>query len=93
MHSIRRLALVAMAGAGAIVAMHQVRVRRLLEVERVRTRIATDLHDDVAASLSQIAVLSQTASRQAARGSAEAEGSLERITDLSGSVVNSSRTK
>jgi len=54
----------------------------------VRTRIATDLHDDIGASLSQIAVLSQAASRQAARGSTEAKGSLERITDLSGNVVD-----
>jgi signal transduction histidine kinase/sugar lactone lactonase YvrE len=69
-------------------AVYRIRVARLLEVERVRTRIATDLHDDIGASLSQIAVLSQAASRQAARGSAEAKGSLERITDLSGNVVD-----
>ncbi|HET9298750.1 MAG TPA: two-component regulator propeller domain-containing protein, partial [Candidatus Polarisedimenticolaceae bacterium] len=69
-------------------AVYRIRVARLLEVERVRTRIATDLHDDIGASLSQIAVLSQAASRQAARGSAEAKGSLERITDLSGGVVD-----
>jgi signal transduction histidine kinase len=54
----------------------------------VRTRIATDLHDDIGASLSQIAVLSQYASRQAARGSAETGQSLERITELSGAVVD-----
>jgi signal transduction histidine kinase len=60
----------------------------LLELERVRTRIATDLHDDVGSSLSQIAVLSQYASRQAARGGEEAKGSLARITELSGSVVD-----
>jgi signal transduction histidine kinase/ligand-binding sensor domain-containing protein len=69
-------------------AAYRIRVARLLEVERVRTRIATDLHDDIGASLSQIAVLSQAASRQAARGSADAKGSLERITDLSGGVVD-----
>ena len=31
----------------------------MLELERVRTRIATDLHDDIGASLSQIAILSE----------------------------------
>jgi signal transduction histidine kinase len=36
-------------------------VARLLEIERVRTRIAADLHDDIGASLSQIAILSEVA--------------------------------
>jgi signal transduction histidine kinase len=38
---------------------HRARVARLLAVERMRTRIATDLHDDIGASLSQIAILSE----------------------------------
>ena len=82
------LALSALALALIARGIYRIRVQRLLEVERVRTRIASDLHDDIGASLSQIAVLSQAASRQAARGSAEAKGSLERITDLSGNVVD-----
>jgi signal transduction histidine kinase/ligand-binding sensor domain-containing protein len=73
----------------ALVALaYRVRVARLIALERVRTRIATDLHDDVGASLSQIAVLSQLASRQAARGAPETGVSLERITELAGSVVD-----
>ena len=82
------LALAALSAGLIAYSVYRIRVARLLEVERVRTRIATDLHDDIGASLSQIAVLSQAASRQAARGSAEAKGSLERITDLSGNVVD-----
>src|ERR1022692_2117006 len=38
---------------------HRYNLNRLLELERVRTRIATDLHDDIGASLSQIAILSE----------------------------------
>jgi ligand-binding sensor domain-containing protein/two-component sensor histidine kinase len=82
------IGLVGVALAGIVAALYRVRVARLVELERVRTRIATDLHDDVGASLSQIAVLSQYASRQAARGGDEARGSLARITELSGSVVD-----
>jgi signal transduction histidine kinase len=82
------LALSAMALVGIVAVVYRARVARLLELERVRTRIATDLHDDVGASLSQIAVLSQYASRQASRGDDEARGSLARITELSGSVVD-----
>jgi len=82
------LGLASMALFGLVAVLYRGRVARLLELERVRTRIATDLHDDVGASLSQIAVLSQFASRQASRGEDEVKGSLARITELSGSVVD-----
>jgi signal transduction histidine kinase/ligand-binding sensor domain-containing protein len=81
-------ALLALALAGSAALAYRVRVARLIELERVRMRIATDLHDDVGASLSQIAVLSQYASRQAARGAPETGASLERITELAGTVVD-----
>jgi ligand-binding sensor domain-containing protein/two-component sensor histidine kinase len=38
--------------------------RRLIELERVRTRIATDLHDDIGANLSKIAILSDVAGQE-----------------------------
>ncbi len=61
--------LAAVAALGALLAyrFHRSRVRRALELERVRTRIATDLHDDIGSSLSQIAIWSEVA----ARGSGE----------------------
>lgn len=40
--------------------------RRLIELERVRTRIATDLHDDIGANLSKIAILSEVAGHELA---------------------------
>jgi ligand-binding sensor domain-containing protein/signal transduction histidine kinase len=51
------------AGAAAY-QLHRFRMRRVLELERVRTRIATDLHDDIGASLSQVAILSEVASHK-----------------------------
>ena len=39
--------------------LHRVQVARLLELERVRTRIAADLHDDLSSSLSRISILSE----------------------------------
>ena len=40
---------------------YRYRVAQLLALERMRTRIATDLHDEVGSSLSQIAILSEVA--------------------------------
>jgi signal transduction histidine kinase len=52
--------LLGLTAAGAMIYMaHRIRVARLLALERLRTRIATDLHDDIGASLSQIAILSE----------------------------------
>jgi ligand-binding sensor domain-containing protein/two-component sensor histidine kinase len=55
-----------LAGAGAR-ALFNYRVRQLLAMERLRTRIATDLHDDIGASLTQISILSELARRGASR--------------------------
>jgi signal transduction histidine kinase len=43
------------------VSLYRYRVAHLLALERVRTRIASDLHDDIGSSLSQIAILSEVA--------------------------------
>jgi ligand-binding sensor domain-containing protein/two-component sensor histidine kinase len=45
-------------------AFYGYRVARLLELERVRTRIASDLHDDIGANLTRIAILSEVAHSQ-----------------------------
>ena len=46
-------------------ALHRYRLAQAVAVADVRTRIATDLHDDIGASLSQIAILSEVAQRTA----------------------------
>src|SRR5262249_18729189 len=55
------LALVAVSLGFGVYAAYRVRVTRLLELERVRTRLATDLHDDIGANLSLIAMVSEVA--------------------------------
>jgi len=60
------LFLLALTGTALATAAYRYRVDRLLEMERLRTRIATDLHDDMGASLSQISILSELAGKGAA---------------------------
>jgi signal transduction histidine kinase/ligand-binding sensor domain-containing protein len=64
-------ALLILTAAGGY-ALHRYRLNHLLAVERVRTRLATDLHDDLGAGLAEIAILSEVARRQPANGAAEA---------------------
>ena len=58
------LMLAALLAGLAVYIIHHYRVARLVELERVRTRIATDLHDDIGASLSRIAILCEVAKQQ-----------------------------
>jgi signal transduction histidine kinase/ligand-binding sensor domain-containing protein len=62
------------------------REERLAELEKVRARIATDLHDDVGSSLTQIAILSEVAQAQA-NGNGSATEPLVKITDVSNELV------
>jgi PAS domain S-box-containing protein len=70
-------------------ALRRSREERLAELERVRKRIATDLHDDVGSTLTRISLLSEVVRRQVDRIDASLDGPLSGIASLSRELVSS----
>ena len=80
----------ALAGlAGLVLAAHRYRVGQAVKLERMRTAIATDLHDDIGASLSQIAVLSEVARVDGNLGQTQANDRLDRVATLARELADS----
>jgi len=82
------LALVSVVAGLAIYSIYRYRLGRLLELERIRTRIATDLHDDVGSGLSQVSILSEVIIRRVGPEKDVAE-QLSAIGSLSRDLVDS----
>jgi len=59
--------------SGFIFSIYRFRVKRLFEMERLRTRIASDLHDDVGTNLSSIILSSQIIEKKFSFGAEEKE--------------------
>lgn len=81
--------LASLAAALLIYFTYRFRVRRLIELERVRTRIATDLHDDIGASLSRMAILSEVVKRQTSSNGEQSKAMLGEIADSARGLVDS----
>jgi ligand-binding sensor domain-containing protein/signal transduction histidine kinase len=69
-------------------ALRKSREERLAELERVRRRIATDLHDDIGSSLTQITILSEVAHQHVERGDQNGLEPLSRIIRVSNELVD-----
>jgi ligand-binding sensor domain-containing protein/signal transduction histidine kinase len=88
----RRWWFLALAGtglAGLALQLHGHRLRRQLELEHVRTHIASDLHDDIGSSLTQIAILSEVAARDLGVQEASTRETLAGIARASREAVGS----
>jgi signal transduction histidine kinase len=81
------LALAAAVFAAVAFAAARARANRDLSLERMRARIAADLHDDIGSSLARISILSEVARLKA--GSGEAAALLGEIAETSRSLVGS----
>lgn len=69
--------------------LHRYRLSRALEMERLRTRIATDLHDDIGSGLSQIAILSEVARKHVTEENSLTAEPLIKIAGLSRELMDS----
>jgi ligand-binding sensor domain-containing protein/signal transduction histidine kinase len=72
-----------------VLAFYRSRIKRVVELERVRTRIATDLHDDIGSSLSQIAILSEVSRQRLGKQENGVGESLAQIANTSRDLVDS----
>jgi ligand-binding sensor domain-containing protein/signal transduction histidine kinase len=82
---------IALATAVTAYIIYRNRLNKLLEIERTRTRIATDLHDDIGSNLSKIALLSELVKMKLTNGGEENRNMLATIADVSRSTVDSMR--
>ncbi len=75
----------------------RIRTSRLIEIEKIRTRIASDLHDEIGSGLTHIAMLSEHSIRETGEGQRtdspddkfSSVRSMERIGKISRSLVDS----
>lgn len=68
--------------------IYKSRLKRLLELEKVRTRIATDLHDDIGANLTRISLLSEVARQNSQNGNGKLLSSIAEIARESVASMN-----
>ena len=82
------IALAAAAAAAAVHLAYRLRLQRQLEVERLRARIAADLHDDLGASLSRVAIMSESARLHLDRSPEESRERLGEIASTARGMVD-----
>jgi signal transduction histidine kinase/ligand-binding sensor domain-containing protein len=82
------LLLAGLAAVGAGYVAHRSRLAGALRLERIRARIATDLHDDIGSSLSQISILSEVSRQRIRNDPATAHEPLGLIAETSRELVD-----
>lgn len=82
------LALILMSVGALAYALHRYRVAQAVEIQRVRTRIAADLHDDVGAGLSEIALLCELIREQKVIVPSESPAMLARVAERARELVD-----
>jgi signal transduction histidine kinase/streptogramin lyase len=82
------LALLAASAGGILYAAHRYRTEQLLEIERMRLRLASDLHDELGSGLASIGVLSEFAN-QGLHDKGQASDAISRVAEISRELLES----
>lgn len=83
-----KLLCVVVAGMIMFVIFHN-RMQKLREIRRIRNKIASDLHDDLGATLSSISIMSELVNQQVRDQSPQASSLLEKIGSSSRNMIES----
>jgi streptogramin lyase len=75
--------LVASAVVALGIVLYRIRIRKLLEIERIRASIATDLHDDIGSTLTEMALFSDVGLRELRSHSGDGRISEEDVVKVS----------
>ncbi|MHB1687658.1 MAG: ligand-binding sensor domain-containing protein [Ignavibacteriaceae bacterium] len=86
-----------LAGSMVIIFLISYRVRHLLNIERFRTKLAADLHDNIGSSLTEISIISEVISRkldlsnrlESSKAASDVLKSLNMISDKSRNLIDS----
>ena len=73
----------------ALYLIYRYRLQKFIEIERIRLEIATDLHDDIGSSLSQISLISEVLATKQNGFHEDEKRSLETIAETSRTAVGS----
>jgi ligand-binding sensor domain-containing protein/two-component sensor histidine kinase len=73
--------------AGLVYLVHRIKVNRLLDMEKVRRRIARDLHDDMGSTLSTINILSEMAKMKVSSDTGKTKEYIDKISDNSSRMM------
>lgn len=81
--------LIALSAAGIVYIVQRIRIQRILAMEKVRKRIARDLHDDMGSTLSTINILSEMAKMKIDKDQQKTTELIEKISANSSRMMES----
>ncbi len=82
------ISLAVLFGGGFIILFIIYRVKHLLDIERFRTKLAADLHDNIGSSLTEISILSEVISKRLESATEDVKKSLKMISNNSRNLID-----